>query len=119
MKQAGRIDDRRQFPRFVPAGVLGATVELRSAVVLEKIGPTGAVVDVQLVPELKTLRYAQLILNDRGERLNAWVRQVEPLTQSPQENRYRIVLEFVNVSPAGHADLNRIFTQEERPRFHE
>jgi hypothetical protein len=117
MSQPEPTADRRQCPRFVPAGVLGATLELRSAVILDKIGPSGAVVEVQLLPALKTLRFAQLILNDRGERLNAWVRQVDPLTAAPQENRYRIVLEFANVSPAGQADLNRIFSQDEYARF--
>ena len=116
MTQTKRSADRRQFPRFVPARVLGATLELSSGAVLEKIGPTGAVVNVQLVPGLKMLRFAQLILNDLGEKLSAWVRQVEPLTGAPEENRYRIVLEFVHLSPAGHADLHRIFWQNEQWR---
>src|SRR5581483_10912566 len=94
-----RLGDRREHLRFEVAGHLWASVGIRESVVLRNIGIGGALIETRLPQPVGTVRTAQLSLLDRGPELEVIVRHVEPLTPDPDEQRYRVGVEFVNVSP--------------------
>ena len=63
----------------------------------------GALVEVPA--GLQSLRIAHLTLPDHGPVVDAVVRHASPASDAPQEDRFLVGLEFVNLSEAARANL--------------
>jgi hypothetical protein len=104
-----RLGDRRGYLRFEVAGQLWASIDFGERVVLRNIAPGGALVETSLPFVSKPVRAAQLAFSEGGAELNVIVRHVSPITASADGSpRYLVGLEFVNVSPAQRADIERL-----------
>jgi hypothetical protein len=109
MTPQSRLGDRREYLRFEVAGQLWASVDFGEQAVLRNIAPGGALVETSLPCVSKPIRAAQIAFQERGAELNVIVRHVSPASASPDGGtRYLVGLEFVNVSPAQHLDIERL-----------
>lgn len=109
MTSQSRLGDRREHLRFEVAGQLWASVDFGEQVVLRNIAPGGALVETSLTCVSKPIRAAQIAFRERGAELNVIVRHVSPVAAPPDGSpRYLVGLEFVNVSPAQRADIDRL-----------
>jgi hypothetical protein len=100
-----RLGDRREYLRFEVAGQLWCGLDRSERVVLRNIASGGALVEAGLTSGLKSMRAAQLRLEKDGPRLDVVVRHIEPLAEDG--DRYLVGLEFVNLSPATRAEVDR------------
>jgi c-di-GMP-binding flagellar brake protein YcgR len=107
-----RMGDRRGQMRYGVTGQLWGTLGVRAPVVLKNLAAGGALIETTLTTGLKSLRTAQVVLRERGPELNVVVRHMRPVSpQSGHENRYLVGLEFVNLSPAARADVDRVLRE--------
>lgn len=107
MDSKRRLGDRREHVRFDVAGQLWASLELSEQVVLRNIGGGGALVEAKLPEAIRTARTAQIDLGGRGREVNVIVRHVSPVTTAPENERYLLGLEFINLSPDAQADIDQ------------
>ena len=105
------MGDRREHLRFEVAGQLWASLDMSERVVLRNIGVGGALIEAKLSPGVRSIRAAQISLRDRGPELNVLVRHVTPVSNAPDEERFLVGLEFVNISPSDRADIDRFVKQ--------
>jgi hypothetical protein len=110
-----RLGDRRAHLRFDITLQLWASLESRQPAVLRNIAVKGALVETRLTASTKAVRVGQFWLRGNGPELTAVVRHRSPLTDAPDEDRYLLGLEFVNLSTSEHAVLEE-FVREWQER---
>ena len=110
-----RLGDRRTHVRFDVAGQLWAALDLGSPVVLRNIGLGGALVEAKLAPGLQSLRAAQLSLREHGPRFSVVVRHMQSLSESAEDQRYLLGLEFVHLSATAQSEVERLVQQGDEP----
>jgi hypothetical protein len=104
-----RLGDRREHLRFEVAGQFWASIDFGEDALLRNIATGGVLVETSLSCLSRGTRAAQIAFDERGPELNAIVRHVSPATGSPDGGlRYLVGLEFVNVSAAQSADIERL-----------
>jgi len=102
-----QMGDRRAQVRYDISGQLWGALTVHAPIVLKNIAPGGALLEARLSTGLKSLRTGQIVLREHGPELNVVVRHVTPATTVPGEDRYLVGVEFVNLSPAARADVER------------
>ena len=105
------LADRRGHLRFDVSGQLWASLDFKESVILRNIASGGALIEARLTPGLRSIRTAQIALREKGPELNVVVRHMAPVSTAPDEDRYLVGVEFVNLSPAVRADLEAFVRQ--------
>ena len=108
MAPKGQLGDRREHVRLHVTGQLWAALDLSARVVVRNIGTGGALVEVRLAPDLRSVRAAQISLRAQSPPLNVVVRHVSPLPAASGGDRYLVGLEFLHLSPAGQAEVGQL-----------
>ena len=111
-----RLGDRRGHARFECRGQLWGELDLSKPVILQNIGPAGALVETALTTSQRSPHFALLSLQEDGPHLYVVVRHVTPASERPGEERHLFGLEFVRVSAADRARLDAIIRKWEEPR---
>ena len=106
MATRDQLGDRRDYLRFNSAGQFWASLGRVEQVVLRNLSLSGALVEVPA--GLQSMRIAHIALEDDGLVVDAVVRHTSPASEDPEEDRFLVGLEFVNLSEAAHANLTRI-----------
>jgi len=99
--------DRREHLRFEAAGPVWASLDLDQRVTLRNIAPGGALIEARLTGGWRSVRAGQISFRDRGPALTVIVRHVTPLDGTDNDTCL-VGLEFVNLSVAGRADVDRL-----------
>jgi len=102
------LDDRRQSLRFDVTGGLWASFDMTERVLLRNVTPHGVLVESRMSAALRSLRSAEIAFGDGHPTLHVVVRHVTPVSDAPEDDRYLIGLEFVNVSPTDRLQLDRL-----------
>jgi len=102
-----QMGDRRAQVRYDISGQLWGALTVHAPIVLKNIAPGGALLEVRASAGLKSLRTGQIVLREDGPELNVVVRHINPASSIPGEDRYLVGVEFVNLSAAARADVER------------
>lgn len=108
MAAKNQLGDRRGHVRFDVKGQLWAALDLSARVVVRNIGVGGALVEAKLTPGLRTIRAAQMSIREQGPTLSVVVRRLSPLSSAADEDRYLVGLEFIHISEAAKAEVERL-----------
>jgi hypothetical protein len=103
-----RLGDRREYVRFEVAGHLWVALGVGQQVVIRNVCSGGALLEARLPAALRSIRSAQIALRESGPEVNVSVRHVSPMTTAPDEERFLIGVEFVNLSPEARADVDHL-----------
>jgi hypothetical protein len=115
MATRAQLGDRRQYLRFNSAGQVWASLRRVEQVVVRNLSLKGALVEVPA--GLQSMRLAQIALQDQGPVVDAVVRHATPASDAPEENRFLVGVEFVNVSEDARTNLTRMVGDgEDAPR---
>ena len=111
MPTRAQLGDRREYLRFSSAGALWASLERVEHVVVRNLSLRGALVEVPA--GLQSMRIAHIALHDDGPVVDAVVRHASPASDAPEEDRFLVGLEFVNLSEDARANLTRMVSDWE------
>ena len=115
MATRDQLGDRREYLRFNSAGQLWASLGRVERVVVRNLSLSGALVEVPV--GLQSMRIAQIAMQDHGPVIDAVARHASPASDEPQEDRFLIGLEFVNLSEDDRANLFRmVIDSNDAPR---
>jgi hypothetical protein len=106
-----RLGDRREAVRLSVRGQLWASLELTEQIILRNIALGGALIEARLPAGLKAIRAVQIELPDHGPTIEALVRHVSPVEDAAREDWWVVGLEFMKLSPAARADLDRLMRE--------
>jgi len=115
MAAKNRLGDRREHLRYDVSGQLWGSLDLSERVVLRNIAPGGALIEARLTPGMRSVRAAQILLHERGPQMNVIVRHMSPLSAAPDEDRYLVGVEFVNLSAAAQVELDQFVRDWDPP----
>jgi hypothetical protein len=110
-----RQSDRRVHLRFDVSGEHWASLDTGARVSVRNIGVGGVLVAARLSPGVRSLAVSRLSLHDHGPSMSVVVRHMTALTASPEADQYLIGLEFVDISPAVRADVERLMRRWHEP----
>ena len=103
-----QLGDRREYFRFTSEGQLWASLRRVEQVVVRNLSLGGALIEVPA--SLQSVRIAHIALQDEGPVVDAVVRHASLASDAPEEDRFLVGLEFVNLSDAAVASLTRMVT---------
>jgi PilZ domain len=115
MSSKNRLGDRREHLRFDISGQLWASLEFGERVIVRNLTTGGMLIETSLPPALRPIRAAQVAFEQRNSRITVIVRHVSPASEALHSDRYLVGLEFVNLSPTQHVDLERLVRDWQNP----
>jgi hypothetical protein len=115
MAPRNRLGDRREYVRFDVSGHLWAALGVGQRVIIRNIGVGGALIEARLPSGMRSIRSAQIALRESGPEVFVSVRHVSPMTTAPDEDRFLLGGEFVNVSPEARSDIDLLVQSRTAP----
>jgi hypothetical protein len=106
MATSVQLGDRREYLRLNSAGEFWVSLRRVEQVVVRNLSLRGALIEVPA--GLQYMRIAHIALQDHGPVVDAVVRHASPASDAPEEDRFLVGLEFVNLSEAARANLIRM-----------
>jgi c-di-GMP-binding flagellar brake protein YcgR len=108
MAKGSQLGDRRRHPRFESAGQVWAALTLRTRGVLRDISADGALVETELTEGLESAGAMQVSLRAGGPEVRVVARHRAVVPSTADQERCRVGLEFVHVSPAGRIEVEQL-----------